>query len=55
MPEDLKKQYQNYTCADMTKLIALRKSLGFDSTCQYSVKEGVSDYIKNYLVKDARW
>ncbi len=55
MPEDLKKQYQNYTCADMTKLEKIRKGLGFSSTCQYSVKEGVFDYIQNYLSKDARW
>ncbi|MES2199338.1 MAG: ADP-glyceromanno-heptose 6-epimerase [Chlamydiota bacterium] len=55
MPEDLKKQYQNYTCADMTKLTKVRKDPSLSPSCQYSVKEGVFDYIQNYLVKDTRW
>ncbi|MBS0628076.1 MAG: ADP-glyceromanno-heptose 6-epimerase [Verrucomicrobia bacterium] len=55
MPEDLKKQYQNYTCADMTKLIQARKQLKLGSCCQFSVEEGVCDYIQNYLLKDVRW
>lgn len=55
MPEDLKKQYQNYTCAEMTKLIKIRKNLETASVCDYSVEEGVIDYIQNYLAKDARW
>lgn len=53
MPEDLKKQYQNYTCADMKKL---QKSINSaESLCRYSVQEGVRDYVQNYLVKDSRW
>jgi ADP-L-glycero-D-manno-heptose 6-epimerase len=53
MPEDLKKQYQNYTCADMTKLQS-KRSLN-EPLCRYSVFEGVKDYVQQYLAKDARW
>lgn len=53
MPEELKKQYQNYTCADMTKL---QKNTGLSHPlCHYTVEEGVKDYIQNYLSKDVRW
>ena len=55
MPEELKKQYQNFTCADMTKLSNGRKKLGLGDACSYSVEEAVFDYVKEYLEKDARW
>lgn len=55
MPEDLKKQYQNYTCADITKLTAIRKIQDLNPNFQYSIKNGVFDYVQNYLIKDARW
>lgn len=51
MPEDLAGQYQNYTCADMTKYF----SLGGMPSPAFSVREGVIDYVRNYLIKDARW
>jgi len=53
MPEDLKKQYQNYTCADMSKLKEKRGSA--TPLCNYSVEAGVQDYVLHYLSKDARW
>jgi ADP-L-glycero-D-manno-heptose 6-epimerase len=52
MPSDLAAQYQNYTCADMTKYMQKLNSM---SPCQYSVEDAVSDYIRNYLLKDERW
>ncbi len=54
MPADLAKQYQNYTRADMQKY---KKSLSESdsSLCQFSIEEGVADYVKNYLLKDNRW
>ena len=55
MPEELKKQYQNFTCADMTQLACARKALGLGELCSFSVEEAVSDYIKEYLEKDRRW
>ena len=53
MPEDLKRQYQNYTCADMTKLIHYREKRSLGLLCQYSVEEGVCDYICKHLEKGA--
>ncbi len=50
MPPELVKQYQNYTCADMTKYQA-RCSYSF----QYTLEEAVADYACNYLLKDERW
>lgn len=47
MPVDLIKQYQNYTCADMSKWA--------DSNLEYSIDRGVEDYVQNYLLKDERW
>ena len=44
MPKDLNDKYQNYTCADTTKL---EKDFRFKSE---SLEESVSDYIKNYLL-----
>jgi ADP-L-glycero-D-manno-heptose 6-epimerase len=55
MPQDLVKQYQNYTCADMTKYF---KAFGFSSSkkpFQYSVETAVHDYVQNHLVPDIRW
>ncbi|MBS0620115.1 MAG: ADP-glyceromanno-heptose 6-epimerase [Verrucomicrobia bacterium] len=50
MPEDLRNQYQNYTCAEMTKY----RESGLPP-CAYTVEQGVIDYVQNYLLKDARW
>lgn len=55
MPDELKKQYQNFTCADMTRLTSCRQKLGLGDVCSFSVEEAVSDYIKEYLEKDERW
>lgn len=37
--------YQNFTQADMTHT---RKTLGFE--CRYSTREGILDYVRNYLL-----
>jgi ADP-L-glycero-D-manno-heptose 6-epimerase len=55
MPEGLSKQYQNYTCADMTKY---RKAHGFSSqepVALYTIEDSVKDYVQEYLLKDKRW
>jgi len=44
-PADIRDKYQYYTEADMTKLV----ESGFDKGFR-SLEEGVSDYVKNYLV-----
>jgi ADP-L-glycero-D-manno-heptose 6-epimerase len=50
MPADLVKQYQNYTCADMTKFSATHQ-LSFD----YDIEKAVQDYIQEHLLADKRW
>lgn len=45
MPEDIRDKYQYYTQADMQKV----KSLDFN-TKFHSLEQGVSDYVKNYLI-----
>ena len=55
MPDDLIKQYQNYTCADMSKYFAQFKIKASRSPFKYSIEEAVLDYVRNYLLKDARW
>ncbi len=51
MPQDLVRQYQNYTCADMTKYQKATRSV----PCKYSIEDAVQDYVVNYLVKEERW
>jgi ADP-L-glycero-D-manno-heptose 6-epimerase len=54
MPEDLAKQYQNYTCACMSKLHKI-----FFSDPKYvettSIEEAVGEYVQKYLIKKSRW
>ncbi|MCB1108908.1 MAG: ADP-glyceromanno-heptose 6-epimerase [Chlamydiia bacterium] len=49
MPEDLSKNYQNYTCADMSKYQAARpfKTL--------TIEDAVADYVQHYLLSGSRW
>lgn len=44
MPEPLRKHYQNFTQADMTKLRATGYNTRF-----FSLEDGVADYVQNYL------
>ncbi|MEM8727729.1 MAG: ADP-glyceromanno-heptose 6-epimerase [Chlamydiota bacterium] len=55
MPEDLVGKYQNHTCADMNKFqrVIGEKNLSFDN--DYTFDGAIEDYVKNYLVRDARW
>ncbi|MBI3236273.1 MAG: NAD-dependent epimerase/dehydratase family protein [Chlamydiales bacterium] len=52
MPQSLAAQYQNYTCADMSKY---KKALHTQKTTLYSIEEGVADYVQEHLLKDERW
>lgn len=47
MPEELQGKYQNYTCADMSKL----KALGADITTR-TLEEAINDYFHNYLIPE---
>ena len=47
MPESIRSQYQYHTCAQMGKI----RSAGYTESIT-SLEEGVSDYIKNYLIPD---
>ncbi|MBP6334306.1 MAG: ADP-glyceromanno-heptose 6-epimerase [Bacteroidia bacterium] len=49
-PEDIREKYQYFTEADMSKL----KNIGYDKEFA-SLETGISDYVKNYLLKGARW
>lgn len=49
LPDSLKKQYQNYTCAEVKrffKIIPYRFQ---------PIEESVAEYVQEYLVRDARW
>ncbi len=50
MPNDLKGKYQYYTQATMNKI----NSVGFNSNFM-NLKEGVTDYLKNYLLTSDRY
>jgi ADP-L-glycero-D-manno-heptose 6-epimerase len=45
IPEDIRDKYQYFTEADMSKLIAQGYNTPF-----HSLEEGVTDYVKNYLM-----
>ncbi len=49
MPQQLKKQYQNYTCADMTRYLKKHHAPAF------SIEDAVKDYVQGYLLKDKQW
>lgn len=50
MPEDLAKQYQNYTCAEMDKL---KKTTILSKT--RSLEESIREYVQDYLVPHRWW
>lgn len=49
-PEDIRDKYQYFTEANMEKL----KSFGYDKSFS-TLEEGVSDYVKNYLIPNKRY
>jgi ADP-L-glycero-D-manno-heptose 6-epimerase len=51
MPPELVNKYQNYSCADMQKSEKVLK----DAVHCMSLKDSVSDYVKNYLVPGKTW
>ena len=55
MPEELAKQYQNYTCADMGKYREKMRLKPEDALCHYSIENSVLDYVQNYLITGRRW
>lgn len=50
MPPAMRGQYQNYTCAQMSKY-----SQDKELTLQYDIDQAVRDDIQNYLLIDKRW
>ena len=50
MPEELAKQYQNYTKASMNKY---EEKVG--TGCNYGIDDSVADYVQNHLLQDQRW
>lgn len=55
MPQDLVKQYQNYTCADMSHYLNMHKYGENHTPCTFDIEQAVDDYVNSYLLKDARW
>lgn len=51
MPEDLQGKYQNYTCADVTKL---QKALGKAAETT-PLEECVAEYVQEYLIPRRTW
>jgi ADP-L-glycero-D-manno-heptose 6-epimerase len=51
MPQDLQGKYQNFTCADMKKAVQALQ----DAVRCMSLEESVIEYVRNYLLKDAKW
>jgi ADP-L-glycero-D-manno-heptose 6-epimerase len=49
MPPELASQYQNYTCADMSKFHKIF------SPAKMEIETAVQEYVQDYLMKDARW
>ena len=47
MPEEIREKYQYFTEANLKKL----KNAGYNKNI-LNVREGVTDYVKNYLLKD---
>ena len=47
MPEEIREKYQYFTEANLNKI----KNAGYDKTI-LNVREGVTDYVKNYLLKE---
>jgi len=45
-PDDIRDKYQYFTEANMSKLI----SIGYNNKF-YSLEEGISDYVKEYLLQ----
>jgi ADP-L-glycero-D-manno-heptose 6-epimerase len=54
MPPALARQYQNYTCADMTKYFK-QKGCSPSSVFKTTIEEEVKDYVCNHLLRDERW
>jgi ADP-L-glycero-D-manno-heptose 6-epimerase len=55
MPEDLVKQYQNFTCAEVNKLKSCFGLSDPKTVCRFSIEDAVSDYVVEHLAKDQRW
>lgn len=51
MPQDLIGKYQNYSCADMRKTKGALKT----AASSLSLKDGVTDYVRNYLIPGKTW
>jgi len=47
MPENIKEHYQYFTCADITKLY----KIGYNKKMT-TLEDGISDYVKNYLMRE---
>ena len=54
MPEDLIGSYQNYSCADRSKLNKELKKYGLTFEEQFTLESAIRDYVRNYLLPNKR-
>lgn len=54
MPDELRHQYQNYTCADMRKFHNIF-STSPEKIVVTPMREAVHEYVSGYLLRNARW
>jgi ADP-L-glycero-D-manno-heptose 6-epimerase len=54
MPQELLRQYQNYTCASMDKFHKIF-STDPNYTKTMSIEPAVEEYVQEYLIRSARW
>lgn len=55
MPAELKKQYQNDSCAEMGKYAKFYGLTPSQKPCHYSIESATEEYVRDYLLKDAQW
>ena len=55
MPQDLVKQYQNYTCADMGRYLKTYGHVDNEKAFSYNIEEAVKDYVQGYLLEGKQW
>lgn len=55
MPEDLSKQYQNFTQAEMEKYFSELEKKNLKRPEYHNLEDAVDEYINKYLLKGERW
>jgi ADP-L-glycero-D-manno-heptose 6-epimerase len=54
MPKELHKQYQNYTCADVSKFLNILSSSS-EKISMTPLDQAVREYVSQFLLRNSRW